>query len=67
MMLVWSPFLLLCLVSDKATGKKKKRKEKVLFSQPSSGGLAGVNVVDDVGFGDAPLAQFSFVTGAAKT
>lgn len=28
MMLVWSPFLLLCLVSDKATGKKKKEKER---------------------------------------
>lgn len=41
MMLVWSLFLLVCLVSDKATGKKRK-KEKVLCLQLSSGGLTAV-------------------------
>lgn len=35
---VWSSFLLVCLVSDEATGKKGK----VLRLQPSSGGLTRV-------------------------
>lgn len=53
---VWSPFFLVCLVSDKATRKKEKVLGLAAKPWQSHSGC----VMDDADFGDAPYSMVQF-------